>query len=178
LRENNVRGGRPRASFSEMGARAGWGLALAVAALASTGCTELFADEPAWPRSPFSEEPEASPPALPAEGRTVQVQAPGPTTEDDFWLAQRASEYARPPPERPRSISLGYISDDILAGGVTRYGPLPARRGRSGGGTWQSYMHAPSWPGGATWQEYNGRPNWPSNGRFSGTRSGFSRGFR
>jgi hypothetical protein len=50
-----------------------------------------------------------------------------PRVNDTFWLeqavAQRQAE--QDPPARARSISLGYIGDDPLAGGVMRDTPMP-----------------------------------------------------
>lgn len=45
---------------------------------------------------------------------------------DTFWLQQAIAESRRPPPRRARSISLGYIGDAPLSGGVMRDDP-PAR---------------------------------------------------
>ena len=43
---------------------------------------------------------------------------------DSFWLQQAVSEANKPPLQRPRSISLGYIGDGPLTGGVMRDTPM------------------------------------------------------
>jgi hypothetical protein len=43
---------------------------------------------------------------------------------DTFWLQQAVAESTRPPPRPVRSISLGYIGDAPLAGGVMRDTPI------------------------------------------------------
>lgn len=45
---------------------------------------------------------------------------------DDFWLHQAIEERTRPPLVRPQSISLGYVGDTPLSGGVMRDTPMPA----------------------------------------------------
>jgi hypothetical protein len=96
--------------------------------------------------------------------RIQMVQPPGPNTEDGFWLAQATSESSRPPLQRPKSISLGYIGDEPLAGGVMRDTPM-ARGGHGGGGyrRWQGYINAPNWrtpTGYQKWEGYINAPNW------------------
>ncbi len=44
---------------------------------------------------------------------------------DDFWLHQEIEERTRPPLVRPQSISLGYVGDTPLSGGVMRDTPMP-----------------------------------------------------
>jgi hypothetical protein len=81
-----------------------------------------------------------------ADTRPSDRRLPVPS-EDDFWMATQWSEQRRPAPERPRSISLGYIGDGVLPGGITRDDPVPpSRRSRGGGGqTWQEYVNSPGW---------------------------------
>ena len=43
---------------------------------------------------------------------------------DTFWLQQAVEESTRPPPRPVRSISLGYIGDAPLTGGVMRDTPV------------------------------------------------------
>lgn len=52
-----------------------------------------------------------------------QEQDPVPPV-DTFWLQQAVAESTRPPPRPVRSISLGYIGDGPLTGGVMRDTPL------------------------------------------------------
>jgi hypothetical protein len=44
---------------------------------------------------------------------------------DDFWLHQEIEERTRPPLVRAQSISLGYVGDTPLSGGVMRDTPMP-----------------------------------------------------
>ena len=44
---------------------------------------------------------------------------------DGFWLHEAVDEATRPIPERPRSISLGYVGNTPLTGGVMRDTPMP-----------------------------------------------------
>lgn len=44
---------------------------------------------------------------------------------DAFWLRQAVDEATKPPLEHPRSISLGYVGDTPLTGGVMRDTPMP-----------------------------------------------------
>jgi len=43
---------------------------------------------------------------------------------DTFWLQQAVAESTRPPPRPVHSISLGYIGDGPLTGGVMRDTPM------------------------------------------------------
>lgn len=43
---------------------------------------------------------------------------------DTFWLQQAVAQSTEPPPRPVRSISLGYIGDAPLAGGVMRDTPM------------------------------------------------------
>lgn len=43
---------------------------------------------------------------------------------DTFWLQQAIAERNRPPPEPVHSISLGYVGDTPLSGGVMRDTPI------------------------------------------------------
>ena len=52
-----------------------------------------------------------------------QEQDPVPPV-DTFWLQQAVAESTRPPPRPVRSISLGYIGDAPLTGGVMRDTPM------------------------------------------------------
>ena len=67
--------------------------------------------------------------------------------DESFWDAHAWSEAQRPAPERPRSISLGYIGDRPLDDGMTRDSPPRRRRAldpRAPMGWWD-YVNAPSW---------------------------------
>lgn len=64
------------------------------------------------------------------DGIPVSEQArqdPAPPV-DTFWLQQALEESSRPPPRPVRSISLGYIGDAPLTGGMMRDTPMPAPR--------------------------------------------------
>lgn len=52
-----------------------------------------------------------------------QREDPAPPV-DTFWLQQAVEESTRPPPRPVRSISLGYIGDAPLTGGVMRDTPV------------------------------------------------------
>ena len=52
-----------------------------------------------------------------------QEQDPVPPV-DTFWLQQAVAESTRPPPRPVHSISLGYIGDGPLTGGVMRDTPM------------------------------------------------------
>ncbi len=60
------------------------------------------------------------------EAPPVQQNAELAPPGDSFWLAQSITEMQKPPPLRPRSISLGYVGDAPLSGGVMRDTPMPA----------------------------------------------------
>jgi len=60
------------------------------------------------------------------EAPPVQQNAELAPPGDSFWLAQAITEMNKPPPQRARSISLGYVGDAPLGGGVMRDTPLPA----------------------------------------------------
>lgn len=60
-------------------------------------------------------------PMLPLIQQHVALTPPG----DTFWLAASREEVTRPPLVRARSISLGYIGDTPLTGGVMRDTPMP-----------------------------------------------------
>jgi len=96
-----------------------------------------------------------------ADTRPSNQRLPVPS-EDNFWEANQWSDQRRPAPERPRSISLGYIGDGVLPGGITRDDPGPPHQGSSAQG---SSPQSPSPQsrrrgGGQTWQEYVNSPNW------------------
>lgn len=82
-----------------------------------------------------AEAPEPMPDTLP----------PAPAIADSFALYEAQSEATSPRPRRPRSISLGYIGDAPLAGGVTRDTVIAPPRNEGPGVTWQRYIGAPSW---------------------------------
>ena len=60
----------------------------------------------------------------PAHDEIRCVELPRATPDDSFALAQAASEATKPPPYRPRSVSLGFAGDGVLSGGVTRDTPV------------------------------------------------------
>ena len=60
------------------------------------------------------------------EAPPVQQDAELAPPGDSFWLAQAITEMHKPPPLRPRSISLGYVGDAPLSGSVMRDTPMPA----------------------------------------------------
>ena len=50
-------------------------------------------------------------------------QDPAPPV-DTFWLQQAIAESRKPPPRPVRSVSLGYVGDTPLTGGVMRDTPM------------------------------------------------------
>ena len=80
---------------------------LFIVAVSSVGCVEL-----ADPR--LVDE-------LPPVQQNVALQPP----IDSFWLQQSIAAMREPPRLPARSISLGYIGDGPLAGGVMRDTPMP-----------------------------------------------------
>lgn len=76
---------------------------------------------------------------------------------DSFWHHRETEAARTPPPERPRSISLGIAGQGKLQGGVGRDDPMPeAQQGRRPGG-------------GMSWQEYASDPGW-----YAGPRGGYA----
>lgn len=75
---------------------------LVIVSFALLGCVESHFDE------------------LPPAQQNVDLLPP----IDAFWLHQAAVESTTPIPERPRSISLGYVGNTPLAGGVMRDTPV------------------------------------------------------
>jgi hypothetical protein len=69
-------------------------------------------------------------------------EPPRPALADGFWIHEGVERATRPRLERPQSISLGYIGDEPLSGGVTRDTPYSPPRGRY---TWHEYMRGGSW---------------------------------
>jgi len=55
----------------------------------------------------------------------MQAAPPQPQIVDTFWLQQSIAAMHQPPPAPVRSISLGYIGDTPLTGGVMRDTPMP-----------------------------------------------------
>lgn len=75
---------------------------LFIVAVASVGCVETY-DE------------------LPPVQQSFAMQPP----IDTFWMQQSIAAMREPPPVPVRSISLGYIGDAPLSGGVMRDTPMP-----------------------------------------------------
>jgi hypothetical protein len=75
-----------------------------------------------------------------------QAQAAAPAVADSFWSAEAQDELSRPRPRLRRSISLGYVGDEPLSGGVMRDTPMPPPEAQGGGLTWQQYIRQRSWP--------------------------------
>ena len=48
-----------------------------------------------------------------------------PIVRDDFWIDEAIATMSEPKPIRPKSISLGYVGDAPLSGGVMRGAPNP-----------------------------------------------------
>jgi len=61
-------------------------------------------------------------PESPPIQQSAELAPPG----DSFWLAEAVTEARKPPPARARSISLGYVGNAPLVGGVMRDTPMPA----------------------------------------------------
>ena len=78
-------------------------LVLAAFALGMLGCAESSEGE------------------LPPVQTAVDLRPP----TDAFWLHEAVDEATRPIPARPRSISLGYVGNTPLTGGVMRDTPMP-----------------------------------------------------
>ncbi len=78
---------------------------LLITAVCSVGCVESRFDE------------------LPPVQQNVAMQPP----IDTFWLQQEIAAMHEPKPLPGRSISLGYIGDAPLTGGVMRDTPMPPR---------------------------------------------------
>ncbi len=76
---------------------------LLIAAVCSVGCVESRFDE------------------LPPVQQNVAMQPP----IDTFWLQQEIAAMREPKPLPVRSISLGYVGDTPLTGGVMRDTPMP-----------------------------------------------------
>ncbi len=67
-----------------------------------------------------------SPAPIVDESPPVQQSSELAPPADSFWLAEAVSEMRKPPPVRARSISLGYVGDAPLVGGVMHDTPAPA----------------------------------------------------
>ncbi len=83
-------------------------LTVVVLAVSACGCVESQLDERSY----------AWPPVQGHVGFTPPV--------DDFWLHQAIEERTRPPLVQAQSVSLGYIGDTPLSGGVMRDTPMPS----------------------------------------------------
>jgi hypothetical protein len=78
---------------------------------------------------------------------TIQTHAALVPPVDTFWVQQTVEEATRPPVEHARSISLGYVGDTPLSGGVMRDTPMETPQ--YGGYPASNYMqYAPSYPSG------------------------------
>ena len=122
---------------------------IAIAAACVVGCSEYLGppsspdywkakEQPATAQSEDSEEEESTsedqhsrPAAAPSESGTVVI-------------VQQAEEAPRP---RARSISLGYMGDGVLAGGITRDTVIPPKQPQDPYAltNWQGYVNAPKW---------------------------------
>jgi hypothetical protein len=58
------------------------------------------------------------------EAPPIQQNAELAPPADSFWLTQAITEMHKPAPMRPQSISLGYVGDAPLSGGVMRDTPM------------------------------------------------------
>jgi hypothetical protein len=63
---------------------------------------------------------------IPEEEQRAETPAP---PIDSFWLQEAVAESTRPPPRPVHSISLGYVGDTPLTGGVMRDTPMPMQQG-------------------------------------------------
>ena len=80
------------------------------------------------------------------------VAVPQPVVEDNFWRIASPT-YDRPPPPRPRSISLGYIGDEPLGwvpGGTSGEGPW----WRPFPPSWERSFHSPAYGYGRRYGRY------------------------
>jgi hypothetical protein len=81
----------------------------------------------------------------------VQQNPPAPAVADSFWAYEAWSDRNRPRPWKRRSISLGYIGDQPLSGGVMRDTPMPSAAVYGNGLSWQQYAQQRSWPSNPTY---------------------------
>lgn len=100
------------------------------------GCAAVDAESPAeFPSAQTRLEPLAD------------TQPPAPAIEDSYWIHQSVEEATRPPPHHRQSISLGFVGDEPLSGGVMRDTPMSGPDvDPNQGMTWQQYIRTPSWP--------------------------------
>jgi len=98
----------PRACIVEV--VLGYRVAAACVCALACGCAE----------SRFMDDPVAFD-GIPREEQQRETPAPA---IDSFWLQEAVAEQTRPPPRPVRSISLGYIGDAPLTGGVMRDTPM------------------------------------------------------
>lgn len=105
------------------------------------GCAEMEEDV-AYPRV-ASSPPSAREPtpcaAEPSAGAPVVLA-------DSYPIYEAREEATRPLPRPRQSLSLGYVGDEPLAGGVTRETYMPPPQPYGYGLTWQQYVHQRSWP--------------------------------
>jgi hypothetical protein len=117
--------------------RTGLAFALGFAILVQ-GCAAL--DETPAPQSPAA--------AIGAHERAVVcVTAPNVEEQGVFWAAREATELVPSAPRIRQSISLGYVGDEPLSGGVTRYDDLRPRMAVSPyvEQRWEGYITTPNW---------------------------------
>jgi hypothetical protein len=65
-----------------------------------------------------------TPAATDARAEAHALDQPTRVATDDFWLDEQIAAFQERPPTRPRSISLGYVGDSPLSGGVMRDTPM------------------------------------------------------
>ena len=65
-----------------------------------------------------------TPAATDARAEAHALDQPSRVAVDDFWLDEQIAAFDQKPAERPKSISLGYVGDTPLSGGVMRDTPI------------------------------------------------------
>lgn len=88
-----------------------------IVAMCSVGCVESRYD------LAICAVPRVSVEDLPPAQQSLAMQPP----LDSFWMQQEIAAMHEPKPLPVRSISLGYIGDTPLTGGVMRNTPMPPR---------------------------------------------------
>lgn len=65
---------------------------------------------------------------------------------DSFWVNQGLARAGEPPPHAVRSLSLGYVGNEPLPGGVMRDTPMEQPGAIGPGQSWQRYVRSGGWP--------------------------------
>lgn len=108
-----------------------------------SGCTE-YVGPPASPAYWHPKPAEANEDPSDPGPQAMVADTPAPTQTIVFLPEPDKEPAARP---RPRSISLGFMGDGVLAGGITRDTVIEPRQDAPTGRpqSWQGYVNAPKW---------------------------------